>query len=85
MICFDEQAKAELLRCNAGDTVAIQGKLKVSTYEKDGEHRPSLDVVVSAVLPAKPRSRPRLERPNTSGHKALYGGHDIPFDDDIAF
>lgn len=87
VICFDDQAKADLLRLQAGDAVAIQGKLKVSTYERSGEHRPSLDVVANAALPAKPKPRPAKSKQqgDTGGHKALYGGQDIPFDDDIAF
>ena len=91
VICFDEQARAELLRCHAGDVVAIQGKLKVSVYERNGEHKPSLDVVANTVMPAKPKPRPKAaqrqqrRQGDVSGHKALYGRAEHGFDDPITF
>lgn len=83
VICFDEQARAELLRSNADDTVSIRGKLKVGMYERNGEHRPSLDVIANGVLPAKPKPRPKASgKPyeRTADHRAGY-----EFDDPITF
>ena len=51
-VAFDEAAQAELMRLKAGESLSVQGKLRVSIYEKAGEYRASLDVVASHVLPA---------------------------------
>jgi single-stranded DNA-binding protein len=83
VICFDQAAREELLRCHAGDTVAIQGKLKVTVYERNGEHRPSLDVVANGVLPAKPKPSPARSKQECGGQTAR--GFDAPFNNDIPF
>jgi single-stranded DNA-binding protein len=44
---FDERAQAELLRLHAGEAVSVQGTMKVGIFEKNGEHRASLDIVAS--------------------------------------
>ncbi|QXP90017.1 single-stranded DNA-binding protein [Methylococcus capsulatus] len=62
LIAFDQTAQDELLRCHAGDAVAVQGRLKVTTYERGGEVRPSLDITASSVLPLKPKPRARQPR-----------------------
>lgn len=57
---FDEAALAESPRLKAGEAQIGQGKLKVSVYEKDGEHRASLDFVAfpcPSRAPAKARRR----------------------------
>jgi single-stranded DNA-binding protein len=63
-VAFDESAQAELMRLKAGESLSVQGKLRVSIYEKAGEHRPSLDVVASHVLalrqPPKSLAAPRF-------------------------
>jgi single-stranded DNA-binding protein len=50
VIAFDTTAQAELLRLQAGDAVAIQGTAKLGVFEKNGEHRASLDVTAAHVL-----------------------------------
>jgi single-stranded DNA-binding protein len=51
VIAFSDSARATLLALAEGDSVAIAGELKVSTYsDKDGAARPSLDLVAHAVL-----------------------------------
>ena len=45
-VAFDEVAQAGLLRLKAGEALAIQGA-KAGVYEKNGEHRASLDVAAS--------------------------------------
>jgi single-stranded DNA-binding protein len=57
---FSEPAHAELMRLKAGEAVAIQGTLKVSVFEKNGEHRARLDVAASHVTTLR---QPRRERP----------------------
>lgn len=62
IIVFDQTAQDELLRLRAGDSIAAQGRLKISTYERNGEVRPSLDITASSVLPLKPKPRERKPR-----------------------
>src|SRR5208337_5410929 len=51
VIAFSDTAKAALLALEEGDSVAIAGELKVSTYQAaDGTARPSLDLTAHAVL-----------------------------------
>lgn len=78
VICFSEEGMAELLRLKAGDAVSVQGKAKLVVYERNGEHRPSLDVVASSVtaLRPKPRTRrPRQDRQDSRGFdpRQVYG------------
>jgi hypothetical protein len=67
-VAFDEAAQGELMRLKAGESLSIQGAMKVSVYEKAGEHRASLDVVASHVLAlrqprrAAPRARDKPTR-----------------------
>jgi single-stranded DNA-binding protein len=49
-VAFDEAAQAESLQLKAGESLSVQGAMKVSIFEKNGEHRASLDVVASHVL-----------------------------------
>jgi single-stranded DNA-binding protein len=65
---FDESAQAELLRLKTGDAVSIQGGMKVSIFEKNGEHRASLDVVASQVTAL------RRIKPQKGGQDAQGGG-----------
>lgn len=97
LIAFDETAQQELLRCHAGDAIAAQGRLKISTYERNGEVRPSLDITASSVLPLKPKPKPKQPRQaRTDGRsydpRQAYGrtgpaheADDMPFDDEIPF
>lgn len=62
VITFSEDAQTELLRLRAGDACSIQGRLKVTTYERNGEVRPSLDVVASSVQALRPKPRPKQPR-----------------------
>jgi single-stranded DNA-binding protein len=38
-LAFGEAAQAELLRLKSGDGLSVQGAVKVSVFEKNGEHR----------------------------------------------
>lgn len=62
VICFNDDAMAELLRLKAGDAVSVQGKAKLGVFEKNGEHRASLDVVANSVVALKPKPRERKPR-----------------------
>jgi single-stranded DNA-binding protein len=43
-LAFNEAAQTELMRLKAGESLSVQGAMKVSVFEKNGEHRASLDV-----------------------------------------
>ena len=51
VIAFDDAPVAALLALKEGDSVAVTGPLKVGTWQdKEGNHRPALDVVAQQVL-----------------------------------
>lgn len=51
VIAFDDGPVAALLALKEGDSVAVTGPLKVGTWQdKEGNHRPALDVVAQQVL-----------------------------------
>jgi len=97
VICFDATACEELLRLKAGDACSISGRAKLTTFERNGEHRASLDVVANSVIALKPKPRPRQPRQaRTDGRefdaRQAYGraapahqADDMPFDDEIPF
>jgi single-stranded DNA-binding protein len=61
---FDERAQAELMRLKAGEAASIQGAVKVSVFEQNGEHRASLDVAASHVTALR---QPRCPKSKTDG------------------
>lgn len=96
VICFSDDGQAELARLKAGDAVAVQGRMKVTTYEKNGEIRPSLDITASSVLALKPKPRerkPKQSRPDGRQYdpRDLHGGNgqgypaEDGFDDEVPF
>jgi single-stranded DNA-binding protein len=50
VICFDTTACDKLARLRKGDDVAVTGRAKSTTWEKNGEIRSGLSVVASGVL-----------------------------------
>jgi len=51
VIAFDDGPVAALLALKEGDSVAVAGPLKVGTWlDKEGQHRPALDVVAQQVM-----------------------------------
>lgn len=50
VIAFDPQAVRALLALSKGDAVAVAGRAKLSTWQKDGETRHGLAVVGDQVL-----------------------------------
>lgn len=49
-ICFDSKVTGQLLALDDGDSVALSGSLTPKVWEtKDGETRPSLDMVIHAL------------------------------------
>ena len=52
MIAFNADAVAGLLALQRGDSCAIAGRAKLTTWEKDGEQRHGLSVTADRVLTA---------------------------------
>lgn len=70
IVAFDETAQSELLRLAAGDALTAQGRFKIGVFEKAGEHRASLDLTATHVLPLRGRPtatrKPRERAPETA-------------------
>lgn len=66
VIAFADDARAALLALDDGDSVALSGSLTPKVWtDKDGETRPSLDMVAHAVMTAYhvKRKRQAAQRP----------------------
>ncbi len=99
ILTFSESAGTELLRLGDGDSVSVQGSLKLELFEKDGAQLISRTVFADSVLAlrAPPRERKRPEeaprRPaqaagRRSSHGMGYHGTDAPapdLNDDVPF
>jgi single-stranded DNA-binding protein len=60
VIAFDPQAVSGLLALSNGDAVAVCGTVKPTVYaDKQGQHRPALEVVARQVLTAYPVNEKR--------------------------
>jgi single-stranded DNA-binding protein len=81
-VAFDEAAQATLSRLHAGTPVTIMGSAKLGIYEKDGEHRPTLNIVCSQIsaLGAMGRQDGGRERDSP---KPAPGEPALAFDDPI--
>jgi hypothetical protein len=89
VMAFGDEA-AGLLALTRGDAIAIQGKADIGVYAKDGQHRPSIAVMATALTPLR-RNKPRppaskaSEQPDTrSRQQRPAGSYDGP-NDDIPF
>ena len=78
VVCFGDVAE-RLARLGKGDAISVQGPLKPTTYEKDGETRHGLEIVANAVLsPYDARSK-RSDEPQPPRPPQPQGGFE--FDD----
>lgn len=98
VIAFANTAQSALLALGDGETVALSGSLKPTAWtDKDGNARPSLDMVASAALTPYHVTRKRkavagtdtptkTERPSHDAWKARASGNGYTpgFDDDDA-
>ena len=58
LTAFNTDARAELMRLNAGDAVSVQGLMRAELYKPEGgEPRVSLSLVVDQALAARPKPR----------------------------
>ncbi len=65
---FDQTAQSELLRLTAGDSISVQGTGKLGVFEKNGQHRATIEIVAAHVLalrqpPKKPTPKERQSAP----------------------
>ncbi|SER76688.1 single-stranded DNA-binding protein [Giesbergeria anulus] len=91
VIAFDDAPVTALLGLGDGDAVAVAGTLKVGTWQdREGAHRPSLDLVAHQVLSlyavrhkrtASQGEAPAAPRPAPTRPQHDHGGMDgeIPF------
>jgi hypothetical protein len=63
IVAFSETAQAELLRLHDHDSLAVQGAAKIGTFEKNGEHRASLEVIAAHILALRQPQKPRTAKP----------------------
>ncbi len=88
---FSDTAQTELLRLQDGDFFSAQGPLKAEVYEKDGEHRVSLDMVAHHVLALRqpPKERTAKASQDTRSRQQRLAGTwsaaSGDFNDDIGF
>jgi single-stranded DNA-binding protein len=61
VLAFSDTAQAELLRLGAGEKLSLQGSLKLTTFETNGETRISRTVFADAILPL--RAPPKEKKP----------------------
>jgi single-stranded DNA-binding protein len=60
---FSESAGEELARLNEGEAVAVQGRLDIGTYDKDGETRVSFQIIADHVLALRQPGKERKPKP----------------------
>jgi single-strand DNA-binding protein len=82
VIAFGDVAD-RLAKLDKGDAISVQGSLKATTYEKNGETRHGLEIVANAVLsPYDARSK-RSDEPQPPRPPQPQGGFE--FDDQPSF
>lgn len=72
-IMFGNRAESVSSLLDRGTNVTVQGHLDQSTWEKDGQRRSKLRVVVDEI---RIERKPKEPQP---GESSVYAGEDIPF------
>ena len=100
IMCFSASAGDELLRLGLNEKLAVQGSLKIETFEKNGETRISRTIFCDHVLalrqPPKERKPKAAKEPSTppqgkqsiippSGESSTDKAASSFYDDDIPF
>jgi hypothetical protein len=90
VLAFSDTAQAELLRLSAGEKLALQGSLKLTTFETSGETRISRTVFADAILPLRAAPREKKPKPPATARAPLERVNIVPaaaadLDDDIPF
>jgi single-stranded DNA-binding protein len=91
VLAFSDTAQSELLRLGAGEKLSVQGGLKLTTFESNGETRISRTVFADSVLAL--RAPPKERKPKPESPPALASiervnivpASDGDLDDDIPF
>jgi single-strand DNA-binding protein len=89
LIAFAEAPVAWLMNLHEGEEVAVQGRLQIGEYERDGEKRVSLGVIADNILALRQpkRENPKIDAAcqSQSSGKAPSGraGVKPEFDDDL--
>jgi len=87
IVCFGDQAE-RLARLAKGDSISVQGNLKPTVYEKDGQERHGLEIVAQGILSAydlkKKRSNGDAHQGRERPPERDYGGG-YEFDDRPSF
>ena len=79
VIAFDDAPVAALLAMGDGDSVALAGSLTPKVWtDKQGETRPSLDMVATQVLTAYHATRKRRAMENPPPGERRQQSHDLP-------
>jgi hypothetical protein len=90
VLAFSDTAQTELLRLEAGEKLSLQGSLKLTTFETNGETRISRTIFADAILPLRAPPKARTPKTKTPDQAPLERVNIIPatsptFDDDIPF
>jgi single-stranded DNA-binding protein len=78
LVAFDLTAQSELSRLTAGDAIAAQGAVKISTYEKDGTARVNIDLIASAITALRQTNKPRVDAAEPSSKQHVFGAREVP-------
>ena len=79
LLCFSENAQAEIMRLEVGERLSCQGGLKVELYRgNDGEARISRTVVADVILALRqpPRERTPKAAPAGANHQPARAAFD---------
>ena len=79
VIAFADTPVAELLQLREGESISVQGKLQSNEYEKDGQKRVSLGVVVDHVLALRQPARRKDEPTPAAQRREPVFNDGIPF------
>lgn len=92
VIVFDGPQLAALRNLQSGDSISVQGRIKLSTYEKAGEWKAAVDLLADQVMPlrksetgAKAPERRRETQDDTAPRARTHSrgadiiGEEIPF------
>lgn len=92
VLAFGDTAGAELMRLGLNERLAIQGTLKLETYEKDGQTKISRTVFADSVLalrapPREGKPKPAAKTPDRSSLEPvnILPASDPGLDDEIPF
>ena len=82
VVCFGDVAD-RLAKLDKGDAISVQGTIKTTTYEKDGETRHGLEIVANGILSAHDLRNKRGDEPQPPRPPQPQGGFE--FDDQPSF